>query len=237
MQNYLSILMIRLSENPLKCLGTSPSACNIIVNGQVASIMVSEMDNIYYISEDDPNLPVDEIVMIEDGYGPMGMDDSLLLDLDNSDGKKRIEYRLHKRYQLTEDAFALIRPIPAGPLKIHGKSMGGIAYAVFKAKPAKLGKIDNISMGGLMFHHVDSKTQLNQTLVLDILLAGCGFYLANMPFKTITDVMLPYDVLSDAIEMRQVRLQFQKLNAIQQARLEDFIMNHGTEMGELGVKD
>ena len=195
------------------------------------------MDNIYHISQDKPNLLVDEIGMIENGYHPSRIDDSLLRDLDDSDEKKRIEYRHHQRFQLDKDAFALIRSISAAPPKISGKSMGCIACAVFNARPVKLGKIDNISMGGLMFHHADSKEQLSQALVLDILLAGCGFYLANMPFKTITDVMLPYDVLNDAIEMRQVRLQFQKLNAIQQARLKDFIMNHGTEMGELGVKD
>ena len=195
------------------------------------------MDNINYISEDDPNHLINEIGMIEDGYGPMGMDDSLLLDLDNSDGIKRIEYRYHKRYQLTEDAFALIRPISTGPLKIRGKSMGCIACAVFNARPVKLGKIDNISMGGLMFYHVDCKEQLSRALVLDILLADCGFYLANMPFKTITDVVIPDEVFSDAIEIRQVCLQFLKLNAFQQARLEDFIMNHGTEFGEPGVEE
>ena len=188
------------------------------------------MDNINYTSEADPNLPVDELVMIEDGYNQMGMDASLLLDLDVLDGKERIEYRYHKRYQLTEDAFALIRPISTGPLKIRGKSMGCIACAVFNAKPVKLGKIDNISMGGLMFYHADSKEQFSQALVLDILLADCGFYLANMPFKTITDVVIPDEVSSDAVEIRQVRLQFQQLNAIQQARLENFIMNHGTEL-------
>jgi hypothetical protein len=107
--------------------------------------------------------------------------------------------------------------------------MGCIACAVFNAKPARLGKIDNISMGGLMFHHVDSKAQLSQTRVLDILLADCGFYLANLPFEIITDDVIPDEVSSDTVEMRQVRLQFQKLNAIQQARLKDFIMNHGTE--------
>ncbi len=80
-----------------------------------------------------------------------------------------------------------------------------------------------------MFHHADSKSQLNQSLVLDILLAVCGFYLSDMPFKTITDVVIPDEVFSDAIEIRQVRLQFQQLNAVQQARLKDFIMNHGTE--------
>ena len=187
------------------------------------------MDNIHYISEAEPNLPVDEIGMIEDGYNQMGMDASLLLDLDNSDWEKQIEYRYHNRYQLTEDAFALIRPISTGPLKIHGKSMGCIACAVFNAKPVKLGKIDNISMGGLMFHHADNKEQLSQALVLDILLADCGFYLANIPFKTITDVVIPDEVFSDAIQIRQVRLQFHKLNTIQQARLKDFIKNHGTD--------
>ena len=188
------------------------------------------MNNIYYISENDPNQLVDEIG-IEDGYDLTGMDDSLLLDLDDSDGEKRIEYRYHKRFQLSKDAFALIRSISAAPLKIHDKSMGCIACAVFNAKPAKLGKIDNISMGGLMFHHVyiDSKSQLSQAFVLDILLSDCGFYLANMPYKTITDVVIPDEVSSDAIEIRQVRLQFQKLNTIQQARLKDFILNHGTE--------
>ena len=187
------------------------------------------MDNINYISEDDPNLPVDEIGMIEDGYNQMGMDASLLLDLDNLYGKKRIESRYHNRYQLTDDAFALIRPISTGPLKIYGKSMGCIACAVFNAKPVKLGKIDNISMGGLMFHHADCEEQSNQALVLDILLADCGFYLSDMSFKTITDVVIPDEVFSDAIEIRQVRLQFQQLNTIQQARLKNFIMNHGTD--------
>ena len=211
------------------CLDDRQSACNRLARGQVSRTMVNDMNNLYVISKDDPIQPVDKVGPIEDAYDLTGIDDPLLLDLDDSDRKKRIEYRYHKRFQLNKDAFALIRPIPAGPLKIYGKSMGCIACAVFNAKPAKLGKIDNISMGGLMFHHVDSKAQLNQALVLDILLADCGFYLANMPYKTITDVVIPDDVSSDTIKMRQVRLQFQKLNAIQQARLKYFIMNHSAE--------
>ncbi len=188
------------------------------------------MDNMYNISQDDPNLLVDKIGEIENGYHPSEMDYSLLLDLDDSDRKKRIEYRYHKRFKLDKYAFALIRSITAGPLRVRGKSMGCIACAVFNAKPAKLGKIDNISMGGLMFHHAVSKTELHQLLVLDILLADCGFYLANLPFKIITDVVIPDEVCSDAIEIRQVRLRFEQLNAIQQARLKDFIMNNGTEL-------
>ncbi len=214
----------------LVCLDDSQPACHTIESRQAANNGVSVMGDIYYINKDDPNPPVEEIGVIEDVYVTKGNDDPLLLDLDDSDGKKRIEYRYHKRFQLDKDAFALIRSIHTEPLKIYGKSMGCIASAVFDAKPARLGKIDNISMGGLMFHHVDSKAQLNQAFVLDILLADSGFYLANIPFKTITDVLISDDVASDVLEMRQVRLQFQKLNAIQQARLKDFIMNHGTDI-------
>jgi len=188
------------------------------------------MNNLYDIREDDPNLLIDDIGIIKDGCDPSVIDGSLTLDLYDSDGKERREYRHHKRFQLDKDAFALIRSISVGPLKISGKSMGCIACAVFNAKPVKLGKIDSISMGGLMFHHADSKEQLSQAVVLDILLADCGFYLANMPFKTITDVVIPGDIPGDAIKIRQVRLQFQKLNAIQQASLQDFIRNHGTAL-------
>jgi len=195
------------------------------------------MENIYHICHDNPNLLVDEIGVIEDGYYPSGMDASLLRDLDDSIEKKRIESRYHQRFQLDKDAFALIRSISAAPLKISGKSMGCIACAVFNTKPAKLGKIDNISMGGLMFHHADNKEQLSQELVLDILLADCGFYLANIPFQTITDIVIPDEVSSDAIEIRQVRLQFQRLNTIQHARLNDFIMSHGTEFERQTTND
>jgi hypothetical protein len=41
--------------------------------------------------------------------------------------------------------------------------------------------------------------------------------------------VIPDEVCSDAIEIRQIRLQFLKLNAFQQVRLEDFILNHGRE--------
>ena len=188
------------------------------------------MEHIYDLNEDNPSLLVDEFGMIHDTYQPSGLGDLQLRGLDDSDWKKRIEYRHHQRFKLNKHAFALIRSFSTAPLKITGKSMGCIACAVFNAKPARLGKIDNISMGGLMFHHVDSKEQSSQALVLDILLADSGFYLANMPFKTITDFVIPDEVFSDAVELRQVRLQFQKLDAIQQARLKDFIKNHGTEI-------
>lgn len=199
--------------------------------------MVSDMSNLYVINNDDPIQSVDEVGPIVDGYNLTGIDEPLSLDLDDSEGKKRVEHRHSKRFQLKEDAFALIRSFTAGPLNIQGKSMGCIACTVFNAKPAKLGIIENISMGGLMFQHVASKTQINKTVVLDIILAGSGFYMADMPFKIIADSAIPEDIPGDSIDMRQVRLQFKKLNANQQARLNEFIFIHGTEIGEIGLKE
>ena len=194
------------------------------------------MNNLYVISKANLFQLVDDVEPIEDGCDLTGIDDSLSLDLDDPDGMKRVEHRYHKRFQLKEDAFALIRSISAGPLNIQGKSMGCIACAVFNAKPARLGKIDNISMGGLMFQHVAGKTQLNNAFVLDILLADRRFYLANMPFKIKADVVLPNDFPGSSFAIGQVRLQFQNLSGNQQARLNEFILNHGTEIGEISVK-
>jgi hypothetical protein len=195
------------------------------------------MNNLYVISKGEPYQLVDDVEQIDGGYYLTGFDNSLSLDSDEPGVKKRVERRCHKRFHLREDAFALIRSISAEPLNIRGKSMGCIACAVFNARPARIGKIDNISMGGLMFQHVAGKPQLNRTFVLEILSADCRFHLANMPFEIKSDVGLPDDIPGSSIEMRQVRLQFQNLSANQQARLNEFLLNHGSEMGGIGVKD
>ena len=194
------------------------------------------MDDYYNINETDPFQLVDKVRLIDEVFDQIGIDDSLRLDLGGNE-KKKNDSRQDIRFQLNGNAFALIRSNQTGPLKIYGKSMGCIACAVFNAKPVKLGKIDNISMGGLMFHHVDSKTHLSKALVLDILLADCGFYLSNLAFKTITDGVVPDDISDNLLEMRQVRLQFQKLSADQLDKLKKFIFNHGAKIGENSTKD
>ena len=186
---------------------------------------VKDMSNFYVISNGEFEL-VDGAAQIEGNDDFTEFDNLLALDKDEPERKERIEQRRRQRYHLREDAFALIRPISAEPLKIRGKSMGCIACAVFDARPDRLGKIENISMGGLMFQHVAGKTKLDKTSVLEILLADCGFHLANIQFEIIADVLLPDDIPDSPFEMRQVRLQFQNLSANQQVRLNEFILNH-----------
>ena len=190
--------------------------------------MVRGMSNIYVIGKGELQL-IDDVEQIGDGYESTGCDDALSLDLVEPRGEKTVEHRHHKRFHLKEDAFALIRSISAKPLNIQGKSMGCIACAVFNARPVRLGKIDNISMGGLMFRHVGGKTNLYRTFVLEILLADCGFYLPNIAFDIKADVALSGEIPDSAFEIRQVHIQFQNLSAYQQARLNDFLLINGTE--------
>ncbi len=101
---------------------------------------------------------------------------------------------------------------------------------MFRSKPIKLGRINNISMGGLVFRYIESQAQSNESSVLDILFADCGFYLGNVSFKTISDIELSEDVPIDSVKMKQLRVQFKKITPNQKIQLDYFIRNHGSEV-------
>ena len=192
--------------------------------------MVRDMSDSYVISKDDPFQFVKDIEKIENEYFLTEFENSLSLDLDDPGRNKRVEQRCLKRFHLKENAYALVRSIADNPLNIQGKSMGSIACEVFNSEPARLGKIDNISMGGLMFKHIAGKRKLNRTFTLDILSVDCRFYLSNITFKIEADIILPEETAEGVFEMRQVRIQFQDLSTNQQARLKNFLHNHAREI-------
>ena len=210
---------------------------NLWASEQIKRVQVSDMNNLYFIHKDNRPPAVDEVELVENRCDQPGNGQPILQGLGYPGAKKRRERRDHPRFQLDKDTYALIRSISARPLKIEGKSMGCIACEVFKAKPAKLGIINNISKGGLTFQHVDSNIQISNEFVLDILLTDCRFYLPGIPFTLITDFAIPDDFPGEPIEMRQVCLQFQMLNVDQLSKLKDFILKHGVESGEIGIKD
>ena len=172
--------------------------------------------------------PADDAGGIPDGCGLREICDSQPQHFNDADEIK-FEHRSHQRFRLNKDAYALVREYSRGPLEIGGKSMGCIACAVFNARPAKLGVIEDISMGGVAFQYVESKSKSDHALVLDILLADCGFYLADIQFKTVKDSDISDDIPGETIDMRQVRLQFQNMTALQKAALKEFIATHGVE--------
>ncbi len=168
--------------------------------------------------------------LIDDDYEITPTDFLLLSDLDYQKMEKGYERRTCKRFQVKAHAFALIRSAPCQPICLIDRSMGEIACDVFRSKPIKLGRINNISMGGLVFRYIESQAQSNESSVLDILFSDCGFYLGNVSFKTISDIELSEDVPIDSVKMRQLRVQFKKITPKQKIQLDYFIRNHGSEV-------
>ena len=165
--------------------------------------------------------------LIEDDYEITLPDFSSLLDLDYQKRAKGYDLRTNKRFQVRVHAFALIRSARSKPICLINRSLGEIAFDVFRSKPTKLGRISNISMGGLAFRYIDSQAQSNESSVLDVLLADSGFYLENVSFKTISDIEISEDVPIDSVKMRQLRVQFKDLTPDQKLKLAYFIRNHG----------
>ena len=188
------------------------------------------MNDPYSNSKGDTFQLASDLDQFEDGYTLTEFNASLQLHLDEPGDRRRIERRCHQRYQLGADTFAVIRSLSEEPLSIKGKSMGCIACAVFKVKPARLGKIENISPGGLMFQHIAGKKQLSGVFVLDILRADSRFFLTNVPFEIKSDILLKDDETGNPFDMRRVRLQFRHLSADQEAKLNGFLLNHGKEI-------
>jgi len=168
--------------------------------------------------------------LIDDDYEITPFDFSLLSELDYQNTGKRYDRRTCKRFQVKVHAFALIRAAPSQPIYLIDKSMGEIACDMFRSKPIKLGRINNISMGGLVFRYIESQAQSSESSVLEILFADCGFYMGNVSFKTISDIELSEDVPIDSVKMKQLRVQFKKITPNQKIQLDYFIRNHGSEV-------
>jgi hypothetical protein len=175
------------------------------------------------MQQDEVNQVIHESGLIKDNSDFANIDDSHLLDFVDLKSQPIIERRRHKRFRVNICAFALIRSAAANPIKIHGQGMGQIGCSVFRSKPTKLGRISNISMGGLMFCYVYSKVQSDESMAMDILSADCGFYLDNLRFKSISDLLIPNDFPNSPIRMGQLHIEFKNLAPCQIAKVEYFI--------------
>ena len=151
---------------------------------------------------------------------------SPLLTLINKDTVKRGDRRAHKRFEVNKDAFALIRPGSVTQIRVADRSMGEIACAVYRSKPAKFGRINDISIDGLSFDYIADREESSQSLVLDILLAHRGFYLAGLPFKSISDDNISADFSMDPIKMRRHHVRFERLGPAQIRKVQHFIQHY-----------
>jgi hypothetical protein len=113
-----------------------------------------------------------------------------------------VEHRKHKRYRIRQGAYVALAP-PFG----------------------RVGRMIDISKGGLSFRYVDGKETTNGSYV-NILLTEANFYLDKVPVKTILDFKIPDKSTSSSITMKRCGLQFEGLTHKQASELKFFVDNY-----------
>ena len=186
------------------------------------------MDKNYFFDHNQTNRMYSANQLSKAEHGVAIMNRSPFLTLIDKNTVKRGDRRAHKRFQVQKDAFALIRPVSVDQIRVVDKSMGEIACAVYRSKPTQFGRINNIGMDGLSFDYIAGREGSSQSLVLDILLAGCGFYLANLTFKTISHVKVTTDFSMEPIKMRRHHVQFKRPTPAQIRKIQYFIQHYSS---------
>jgi hypothetical protein len=96
-----------------------------------------------------------------------------------------------------------------------------------------LGKIVDISAGGLAFGYINGHGPFKSSSELDILFLDNGFFLQKVRFKTAWDFEIPNELPVSAETMRRSGVRFKKLKNNQKSMLKYFIENHA--VGEVQV--
>ncbi|MDH4205846.1 MAG: hypothetical protein OEV45_09985 [Desulfobacteraceae bacterium] len=197
------------------------------------------MDKIYFVEDIQSDRMNYGNELSEFDHDVASVSRSLLLELMDKNTVKGVEKRAHNRFQVNKDAFALIRPAAAEQIRVTDRSMAEIACAVYRSKPVRFGRINNISMGGLSFRYITGEERSNQSLVLDILVADSGFYLENLTFKNIADFEIADEFAINSFKMRLNRVQFEGLEPAAIMKLKHFVENYSvnTDRNENGRKE
>lgn len=128
-------------------------------------------------------------------------------------GRKRtIERRRHKRYKAVEGAYAAISP--------HSH---------------KLGQVIDISMGGLSFKYIDTTSddiEFEQSPEESIFLSSMGYYVGDLPFKTISDYEITNAPSFSSMKIRKRHVQFTDLSFKQLFDLDYYLRNNVSEQVE-----
>ena len=102
-------------------------------------------------------------------------------------------------------------------------------YAVLRAKGSKLGRVIDISKGGLAFRYVSVGQRLKGPLELDLLSHQYDYRIDKIPVKIISDLELANKKAFKSTTLKRVGVQFGKLTREQKSKLEHFIRDYTME--------
>jgi len=101
------------------------------------------------------------------------------------------------------------------------------AYVALRPDFTKLGRLINISRGGLAFHYLAHQRQEQAPTHLDLFTSNDGFHLSRIPCKVIYDIRLSEKQrFSTSLERRRCGLEFGEITEAQVTQLESYIKNH-----------
>ena len=100
-----------------------------------------------------------------------------------------------------------------------------VTFATLRPHFTKLGKVKDISRGGLAFEYILNETQYTGSSEIDIF-SGDRFYLPRIPSKIVYDMEIAEEY--QGLLKRRCGLQFGNLTKKQAAKLEFFLQNHTT---------
>jgi len=115
-----------------------------------------------------------------------------------------LDRRVHKRYQMKE-----------------------VAFAVLKAESdEELGQIVNIGRGGLAFEYFVGSKQIRNAEYLDIMLTKSEVYINQISVRTITDFEIKNELPFSSIAKRRQSVCFEMLSAAQEKQIDSLIQYH-----------
>ena len=117
--------------------------------------------------------------------------------------KVMLERRKYKRFQVQDDAVAVLRPFVD-----------------------MRGPIIDISRGGLAFRYITAKSSQDRSSKLDIMLPDLSFCLGSLPIKKICDFEVTSKLVFGNTKTRRCSVQFRNLTNEQMSQLDHFIENH-----------
>ena len=100
----------------------------------------------------------------------------------------------------------------------------GLTFAVFRPHFSNLGKVKDISLGGLALEYVLNETQNKGSSEIDIFLTDDSLYLRRIPSKIIYDRKIDEEYRS--MKKRRCGLQFGDLTSTKKYQLEYFLQKY-----------
>jgi len=106
------------------------------------------------------------------------------------------------------------------------------AYTVLSYKPTVMGQIINVSAEGVAATYKGKR--LKESFEIDLFISDAGFYLEQIPVKTVSDHKIAGKFLSGSKKIWQRSLQFGELTDDQKSQLDEFINLYTSMMQRSG---